>query len=150
MVPAVQRLDEEKQRRIDDMWNNMLTPPHRLDRQLFLDVLVLHQLHAQGVDRLTLRSEKAYDAGNVVMEVSFDRSSPDADRLRVRVYDRRRKLVREECFAGEAVWRTVHELGRIVTASESDPPDVLAAKAARVKRITAATQPATRGDSVSD
>ena len=37
--PLTVRLDADQQKMVDGMWNNMLTPTDRLDRELLLDVL---------------------------------------------------------------------------------------------------------------
>jgi hypothetical protein len=38
MVPAMQRLTPQDQAQVDGMWNNMLSTPDRLDRNLLVDV----------------------------------------------------------------------------------------------------------------
>src|SRR6266571_3507808 len=59
--PLTVRLDADQQKMVDGMWNNMLTPTDRLDRELLLDVLCQSWLFQIGVDRLHLTSEKGYD-----------------------------------------------------------------------------------------
>jgi hypothetical protein len=74
--PAVQRLSPDEQAQVDQTWNNMLTPPGRLDRELLLDTIEAFQLHATGIDRLKLECEKDFNGGTVHMIVDFNRRRP--------------------------------------------------------------------------
>src|SRR5687767_4309953 len=85
LLPAVHRLDPDTQFHVNNAWNNMLTPPARLDRDLLLDVILARQLHTLGVDRLDFRSEKDTSPGKVVMTVRYDRAYGTDSRFTVSV-----------------------------------------------------------------
>jgi hypothetical protein len=62
------------------------------------------------VDTLTLRSEKRFAGGRVVMEVHFDRAKPDDDRFVVTVFDPAGAVARQERYARAEVEQTAREL----------------------------------------
>ena len=96
--PMVIRLDEQEQKTVDDAWTNMLDPPHRLARDLLLDVLITHQMHQRGVDRLVLISEKGVGRRRVVMEIAFDRQNPEADAFTFMLEDAWGNVIRQERY----------------------------------------------------
>src|SRR3954469_18665464 len=82
-VPLPARLDDETQKKVDESWNRALTPADRLGHQDLLDGVVGTQAYQLGVDTFSLRAEKRFDGGRVVMEVAFDRARPADDRFEV-------------------------------------------------------------------
>ena len=151
--PAVQRLPPEEQRTVDDMWNNMLAPADRLDRDVLLDTVTTYFLFHLGVDRLSMRSGKQYAGGTVPMRVDFDRRRPEADAFRIDVTDHNGRLVRSERYPSEEVFKRAAELNQVsVTVTAGDvQPDAAERAAAdarqaeharRSARVAAATQPA--------
>lgn len=109
-VPMATRPNAERQEKIDRAWDRALSPVSKLTRQEWLDLFVGAQAYQYGVDKLHLRSEKAFSDGRVVMEVSYDRARPQADRFEVRVYNDKGKLLREEKFTRQDVKSTVSDL----------------------------------------
>jgi hypothetical protein len=166
-APAFIRLSPDEQARVDASWKNMLTPIDRLDRELLLDVILAYQLHEIGVDRATYEADKDYADGTIHTKVTFDRTKPLDDHFFVEVRDKKKQLVRAETYSGEEVWSHFRSLGvasvaiRITsttqptTAPTTEPTPQPAAATqptdeqlreewlrARMKQITAATQPA--------
>lgn len=133
------------------MWVNMLSPTNRLDRGLLLDTVTTFQLHARGVDRLTMRSEKDYIGGHIQMDIAFDRKHPEVDFFQVRLFDRGGRLVRTEHYSGQEVLDRFEALGGPPTAGIDangnplpDTPDLAACRAvyeAHLEQMRAATQP---------
>jgi hypothetical protein len=107
MVP---RLDDEGQKKIDEAWEKALSPLDRLDHQKLLDALIGTNAYQLGVDKLYFRSEKRYSGGKVVMEVHFDRATPEEDRFEVNVLDADGKVLRREHYGREDVEKTYREL----------------------------------------
>ncbi len=101
--PMVDRLDEETQKKVDDAWVNMVSPPDRLERTLLLDCVLCSQLHQFGVDRLQLVSEKNVKDGLIVMEVRFDREAPEFDEFTITYLDGSGREVRRERFARDEI-----------------------------------------------
>lgn len=101
--PMVDRLDDETQKKVDDAWVNMFSPPDRLERTLLLDCVLCSQLHQFGVDRLQLVSEKDVKDGRVVMEVRFDREAPEFDEFTMTYLDGGGHEVRRERFARDEI-----------------------------------------------
>jgi hypothetical protein len=85
--PMPPRLEADEQKKIDEAWDNALTPVDKLDRQATLDTLIVSQAFQAGVDRLDFRSEKKFSGGLVVMEIHFDRTKPNDDRFEVTIRD---------------------------------------------------------------
>ena len=125
--PMVIRLDEESQNQVDDAWVNMLDPPHRLDRELLLDVLIAHQLHQRGVDRLVLISEKGVDRRRVVMEVAYDRQNPEADAFTFMLEDPWGNVIRQERYGRQEIEERLEFLFQVdvrsVAPADSPPAD---------------------------
>ena len=111
-VPMVDRPSEEKQAKIDITWNRALDPPDKLSRQEWLDLFVGAQAFQMGVDKLHFRSEKSLATGRIVMEVHYDRASPNEDRFDVRVFDNNDHLLREETYSRDDVENTIGDLFR--------------------------------------
>jgi hypothetical protein len=147
-LPVVARLEAQDQAQIDHSWNNMLTPPARLDRELLLDTIVAFQLDQFGVDRLHMQSEKRFTGGTVTMDVYFDRRRPEVDAFWVTVRDRRGPLVRVERYSSKEVFAHAEELGALPFAVRGEPTtqprtdEGAADRARRFARIVAATKPA--------
>ena len=150
VLPMVQRLEPADQQRVDQEWSNLLSPVDRVDRQTLLDVLLVCQLHALGVDRLSMHSEKAYPGGTVVMEVFYDRANPKVDRYEVGIYDGAWNLVRREAYRPQEIEAALRELFGPTPAPREDQPISaemrarLDARESRLRAIKAATQPARR------
>jgi hypothetical protein len=109
-VPAFRRLDAEEQAQVDQIWNNVLEKPNRLDRELLLDVMLAYQLHASGVDKASYHAEKDYAQGKVVMDVQFDRSKPLEDWFLLEVRDQKGNVLRKEHYSGDEVWSHADDL----------------------------------------
>lgn len=109
-MPMVARFDEKGQKQFDETWNKALTPVTRLDRRQCLDLIVGIQAFQAGVDKLTMRSEKEYSEGHVVMEITFDRARPERDRFVVQVFSHEGKLLRELTYQREEVEKTYRDL----------------------------------------
>src|SRR5882757_8907737 len=97
--PMTVRLETDQQRMVDQMWDNMLTPADRLDRELLLDVVCEYALFQIGVDRLHMVAEKQSERGRVVMEIDCDGRSPGSDQFTVTLLDERGRTVRRERYA---------------------------------------------------
>jgi hypothetical protein len=121
--PMVDRLSDEDHKAITESWNKALTPPDKLDRQAFLDVLIYTQAYQVGVDRLTFRSEKAYSDGTVVMEIHFDRAKPGDDRFEVTIRDKAGKEMRHLVYNRKEVESTFAELSNQNLAQNRGPND---------------------------
>lgn len=98
-VPMVERLDEQQQTRVDDVWSIMLGSHPPVDRTLLLDIVLLHQLHQFGVDSLRLTSTKRVADGYVEMQVTFDRDQPDLDEFSVTHFHADGREIRRERYA---------------------------------------------------
>ncbi|MBI5863205.1 MAG: hypothetical protein HZB38_01575 [Planctomycetes bacterium] len=151
-VPIVTRLDSEEQANVDQSWANMFSPPQRLDRTLLLDTLLSGRMHERGVDELKLVSKKRVGDALVVMEVDFDRLSPDFDAFTVTYLDAPGLEMRHERYTFDEVKGRLQFLSGIDDVISS--PDLSDAERerlteerrqqieARQKEIQAATQPA--------
>jgi hypothetical protein len=137
-MPMAPRFEEKDQKGIDESWNTALDPVDRLDRDRWLDLFVGAQAYQTGVDKLSLRSEKKFHGGLVVMEITFDRAAPNDDRFRVQVIDRGGKLLRQETYTREEVERAYNELflHHLPPKNDNAPdaPDVARQRAAHEKR----------------
>jgi hypothetical protein len=145
--PMTVRLEPKDQEVVDGMWNNMLTPVDRLDRELLLDAIVSGYLYELGVDRLAMRAEKDFARGRVVMEIDCARVNPEADQFTITVLDERGREVRRERYGREEIMRRMIALNEasIEEKSQLKTPE---AEQKRVEterlreRIKAATRPA--------
>lgn len=152
VTPMVVRLTEENQARVDESWVNMFSPPQRLDRTLLLDTLVMNQMHERGVDELRLVSKKRVGDALVVMEVDFNRLEPDFDAFTVTYINAPGMEARRERYTFDEVRERLQFLARDdeVLAEPGLTEEQLqqlalesqARRAARMKEIEAATQPA--------
>jgi hypothetical protein len=110
--PMPPRLEPDEQKKIDDAWDQALTPVDHLDRQATLDTLIVSQAFQAGVDRLEFRSEKKFSGGVVVMEIHFDRARPNDDRFEVSVRDPAGKELRRLVYTRaevEAAYRDLND-----------------------------------------
>lgn len=98
-VPMLPRLNAEDQRHVDQMWDNMLTPVQRVDRQTLLDASIANWMFAIGVDRMHMKCEKYFSGGTVIMEVDCDRANPDVDQFTITVLDEHGRTVRRERYS---------------------------------------------------
>jgi hypothetical protein len=163
------RPDATAQANINTSWNNMLSPPSRLDRHILLAVIVENQLYQRGLTRATLHAEKSIATGHVLMDISYDEQNPANDRFEVRVYDLAWNLQRAETFDRDqilAAERELYDMYQHLSPPETQPatqkwiqvpatepapqlsPQQLAALAAHYQtalalrlKLTAATQP---------
>jgi hypothetical protein len=136
----VQRLNPAEQQQVDAMWDNMLSPPDRLDSQTLLDCLVVYQLHHLGVDELHLKSVKQTPEGKAIMTIEYDRERPADDRLTYRLVSRWGWTIRKERWSANQVAKVVSDLSRPppnITNSPTTHPQL----EQRLQRIIAATQP---------
>jgi len=108
--PLPTPLRDEEQRSVDESWERALTPVDRLEREPLLDALILTQAYQLGVDRLTLRSEKDYSGGKVIMEIHITRKSPVNDRFDMTVLDKSGQVLRQFSYSREEVERVHREL----------------------------------------
>jgi hypothetical protein len=141
--PMTVRLEADQQRMVDRMWENMLTPADRLDRELLLDVVCEYALYQVGVDRLHMVAEKQYERGRVVMEIDCDGRSPGSDQFTVTLLDERGRTVRRERYGRseiEARAEPLMETERRAAAEASGEQKTKLVE--RRARIEAATQPA--------
>src|SRR5262245_24678239 len=114
VVPMGIRLPPEEQRRVDSMWDNMLTPTDRCDRDTLLDVVVLDQLHSAGVDRLEMTSRKKLTDGRVVyMCVEYCRSEPSRDEFELTIKNSWGWTLRRERYSGSEVLSRLADLGAL-------------------------------------
>jgi hypothetical protein len=109
-TPMVDRPSENDQKQLDTAWDRALSPIGKLNRQEWLDLFVGAQAYQAGVDKLHMRSEKAFSGGSIVMEVHYDRESPGEDGFEVSVFDEAGKLVRNEKFSRQDVETTRRDL----------------------------------------
>jgi hypothetical protein len=110
--PMPPQLPADSQKEIDAAWDKALTPPENLDRQAFLDALIVSQAFQVGVDRLHFKSEKDYSDGLVVMEIHFDRAKPNEDRFDVVIRNKAGKEVRRLTYKRtevETAFRDLHD-----------------------------------------
>ena len=156
--PMVHRLKPEGQEKINGAWENMLTPPDRLDRMLLLDVVTVHQLHQLGVDRLYFHSQKDVPGGAVRMQLLYDREKPDLDEFTITCLDQSGGLLRREEYTRDEVEGRLGFLfggypeNRLSPTGDGEPvlrelcpedPEAWeAARRERMEQIRAATQPA--------
>jgi hypothetical protein len=108
--PMPDRLDAQAQKEIDAAWDAALAPVGRYDRRRWLDALVGTHAYQAGVDTFTMRSEKRFAGGRVVMEVHFDRAKPDDDRFVVTVFDQAGAVARQERYSRAEVEETARDL----------------------------------------
>jgi len=109
-APMSVHLDEEEQRQVDGVWENVMTPVDRVGREALLDTLMTYWLFQMGVDRLRLVSEKYLSHGKVVMEVDCARATPESDQFTVTVLDERGRTVRRERYTRRDVEESVQAL----------------------------------------
>lgn len=98
-APLSTPLSEADQKQVDAMWDNMLTPVNRIDRQTLLDTISVFWMFQLGVDRLHLRTEKYLKHGTVIMEADCDRASPQTDEFTVTVLDEQGRTLRRERYS---------------------------------------------------
>jgi hypothetical protein len=98
-LPMLPHLEADDQRQVDQMWDNLLTPVQRVDRQTLLDANVAYWMYAIGVDRMHMTSEKYFTGGTVVMEIDCDRANPEVDQFTITVLDDRGRTVRRERYS---------------------------------------------------
>lgn len=138
VYPAVQRLEPDEQALVDHMWNNMLNPVDRLDRELLLDVMLAYELHVYGIDRLKLDCEKDFDGGTIRIKLDYDRRrAREDDRLVVEIRDNKGNLLRREVYQNEEVLSHFKQITGVVTQEIYLLPRTAIA-------ASAATQPTTQ------
>jgi hypothetical protein len=146
LMPMTVQLDPQEQQRVDRMWDNMLTPPDRLDRELLLDVMMTNHLFQLGVDRLHLTAEKRFHGGLAVMEIDCDRAGPpEMDHFAITVVDRGGRMLRHEYYTRPEVEA---RFGALMEMMVSRPGDEAQQEHPRRRelelrwqKIAAATQP---------
>jgi hypothetical protein len=148
MGPLTVRLKPEEQAQVDGVWENMLMPVDRVERDVLLDVVCEGWMFQVGVDRLRLVSEKAYAHGRVVMEIDCDRANPEADQFSLTVLDERGRTVRRERYGRQEIEERIE----LMRTSFPEPKDGEAAVAdprreevlRRRELMQAATRPEVR------
>jgi hypothetical protein len=97
-MPMPVRMDDEGQKKVDQSWDEALTPVKRFDHPGMLDLFLVTQAYQIGVDKLTFHSEKKVALGTVVMEIEYDRLKPAEDRFDVKIIDPAGRLLRLEQY----------------------------------------------------
>lgn len=129
LTPMIPRLTEEQQSQVDQMWQNLLTPPTRVSHETLLDVLMNHMLYSFGTDRATYRAEKVVRNHLVLMEITFDRHRPNFDRFTVAVHGPDGSLLRQDHYSRQDIenlqhqWRRSSDLSAKRHAAETRPAD---------------------------
>jgi hypothetical protein len=96
MKPMPERLSEQDQDTVEDMWQNAMDPATRHDRDVLLDVIMAYGLFHRGVDRLDLQAEKSYAGGRAVMVIHYDRAQPpDRDTFSISCFDPSGNITRD-------------------------------------------------------
>ncbi len=151
VLPMLPTLNAEDQGRIDQMWDNMLTPVQRVDRQTLLDANIVFGMYTMGVDRMHMTSEKYFHGGTVVMDIDCDRANPAVDQFTITVRDGRGRTLRRERYTRAEVEESAQVMWRIPikVTGESGPLTVGQGKgetgAAQTPASTrAATEPTTQ------
>ncbi|MCB9857461.1 MAG: hypothetical protein H6818_17405 [Phycisphaerales bacterium] len=155
--PMIDRLDENSQAKIDEVWENMVAPPNQLDRTLLLDVILSAQLYQHGVDSMRFVSEKTVGDGLVVMEIRFDREDPLFDEFSVSYIDRRGRELRRERYSRDDIDKEINLLfdeAVHVSPAESDSESELteelkqrqAERMERMEAIQSVLEPMKRSD----
>lgn len=116
----VDRPSEDDQKSLDDSWDRALSPTDKLTRQEWLDLFVGAQAYQAGVDKLHMRSEKAFSGGTIVMEVHYDRFSPDVDLFEVSVFDATGQVLRKEQYTRKDVEQTRSDLFEQVAPNDEE------------------------------
>ena len=152
--PMVSRIEPERPKEVDNSWENMFTPPDRLDDLLLLDVILANRFYETGVDRLEMTSQKRVKDGWVTMEVGFDREHPELDEFVVTLVNGKGIELRRERYTREEVdarfeFLSLAKGGVVVTPAGEDvqqTPEALEARRvevqARLEELCAATRPA--------
>lgn len=154
MKPMPVRLNTEAQQSVDGWWNNMLTPPGRLERGVLLDTITSYGLFHAGVDRLDASAEKQVNGGKVVMVIHFDRTRPpEEDRFVVTCFDAAGYQTRVEHYTRQeideryaALWPT--NLNQLAAHEGKSAEDKAACEEwqrtsrVRQRQVLAATRPA--------
>lgn len=147
-TPMVERLETETQAHLNSAWENMMSPPDRLERTLLLDTLISLQAHQRGVDRLDLVSHKQVGAGVAIMTVRYDRLHPEFDEFTIAFIDGKGCEQRRERYSSTEILERIHFLyGHDCGHSEAERASEThrerrASVEARLAEIKAATQPA--------
>ena len=143
----------EDRKMIDSEWENMFTPPNRLDRDLLLDVLTARQELQLAFDRMHVNAEKYFAGGRAVLEADFDRANPDTDQLTITLFDLQGRTTRRERYGRQEIKARWDDLdhppmvrlkakdGLAVPETPEEKKRRLEAEK-RAARIQAATQPA--------
>jgi hypothetical protein len=119
-TPMVDRPSADDQKSLDDSWNRALSPTDKLTRQEWLDLFVGAQAYQAGVDKLHMRSEKAFSDGTIVMEVHYDRFSPEVDLFEVSVLDTTGQILRKEQYTRQDVEKTRSDLFEKVRPADDE------------------------------
>jgi hypothetical protein len=138
-VPMLPKLDPEDQRKVDAMWDNVLTPVQRVNRETLLDANVAYWMYAIGVDRMHMTSEKHFSGGTAVMEIDCNRANPDTDQFTITVQDERGRTVRRERYSRAEV----EESARMLRGISNVGPTELRAMKPQWHATIQVTQPTT-------
>ncbi len=108
--PMVDRLSVEDQEKVDQIWDNLLKPIDKADRELLLDVLITNYLFQFGIDKLELRAVKSFKSGTVVMQIFYDLNDPPFDRFIIEIFNQNWDLLRRESYNRNEVEKAIEEL----------------------------------------
>lgn len=135
--PMVDRLEDDDQQKVDDAWNRALSPVTNLDRQAWLDMMVVARAYQHGVDKLYLRAEKNFAGGSAVMEIKFDRTKPNDDVFHVQVLDKNDVVIRSEEYSRKEVDETYEFFfSNSVPADGQEEQELIAEREKRIKVIS--------------
>lgn len=132
-VPIPERLSDERQVKLTQSWDQMVSRGEEVDWTTLADVVMLHRLWHVGVDELEFRSVKYVPSGQVVMETHFNRSKPDEDVFTVSYVDARGQTYRSTSYSADEM----RKLASIYFVNDNDkvPEETDEAHAERMARV---------------
>ena len=146
-LPATVPLSAEEQKQVDSMWDNLLSPVGRVNRQTLLDTILVYWLFQSGVDRLHMTSEKYFAHGKAVMEIDCDRPNPQTDQFSITVLDDRGRTIRRERYSRADIEKAAADLSVAGPTTQpfretTEQRQHRQEQERRMRAVVAATQPA--------
>ncbi|HSZ58843.1 MAG TPA: hypothetical protein VK797_24600 [Tepidisphaeraceae bacterium] len=146
-LPETVPLSPEEQKQVDSMWDNLLSPVNRVNRQTLFDAILVYWLFQSGVDRLHMTSEKFFAHGKAVMEIDCERANPQADQFSITVLDDRGRTLRRERYSRADIEKSAADLSSAgpTTRPCRETPEQRQHRLEQERRmgaVEAATQPA--------
>ena len=146
-LPATVPLSPEEQKQVDSMWDNLLSPVNRVNRQTLLDAILVYWLFQSGVDRLHMTSETYFAHGKAVMEIDCDRANPQADQFSITVLDDRGRTQRRERYSRADIEKSAADLSVAIPTTQPcrETPEQRQHRLEqerRMRAVVAGTQPA--------